>query len=198
MSKSNTNPQVDAYISHAKKWQEEMEALRSILLACGLTEELKWGKPCYSYDGDNIALIQGFKEYFALLFFKGVLLKDPDNILVKTGANTHVGRQMRFADVRDIGDRKTVLKAYLREAIDIEKAGLKVTRAKTSEYVIPIEFQCELDDHMALRTAFEALTPGRQKAYIFYFSQAKQSPTRASRIAKCIPQILKGKGLDGT
>jgi len=196
MPKSKTNPTVHAYINKAKRWQEETEALRTVLLDCGLNEELKWGKPCYSYDDSNIAIIQGFKEYFALLFFKGVLLKDPNGVLVKTGENTHVGRQMRFAGVKEIVKLKPVLKAYVKEAIELEKAGVKLTRKRTSEYFIPEEFQYKLDNMPALKTAFDALSPGRQKAYIFYFSQPKQSKSRESRVEKCMQHILNGQGLN--
>ncbi len=196
MAKSTTNPKVDTYISKAKKWRDETEHLRAILLECGLTEELKWGKPCYAFDKSNVAVIQGFKEYFALLFFKGVLLKDPEGVLVKTGGNTHVGRQIRFAGVGEIMKLKPVVKAYVKEAIEIEKAGLKVEPKKTSELLIPEEFQEQLNKKPALKSAFKALTAGRQKAYIFYFSQPKQSQTRLTRVEKCTKQILDGKGLN--
>ena len=189
------NPKVDAYISKAQKWQKEMKKLRMILLDCGLTEELKWGKPCYAFEKSNIAVIQGFKEYFALLFFKGFLLKDPNGILVKTGENTRVGRQIRFADVREIVKMEPILKAYIHRAIELEKAGLQVNYKKTTEFVIPEEFQNQLDKIPALKTAFDGLTPGRQRGYILYFSQPKQSKTRESRVEKCMQQILNGKGL---
>jgi uncharacterized protein YdeI (YjbR/CyaY-like superfamily) len=189
------NPRVDAYISKAKKWQPETEKLRSILLSCGLGEELKWGKPCYTFQGSNIIVIQGFKAYCALLFFKGVLLKDPHGILIKTGVNTRVGRQIRFNDVREIVKRETVLKAYIHQAIEVEKAGLKV-ELKNDPVPVPEELKNKLGAIPALKTAFAALTPGRQRGYIFYFSAAKQSKTRESRIEKCMPQILKGKGLN--
>jgi len=196
MPKGISSPQVDIYIGKLKKWQEETEQLRSILLGCGLTEDLKWGKPCYSHEENNIAIIQGFKEYFALLFFKGVLLKDPKSVLVKTGENTHVGRQLRFSNVGEIVKMKAVVKAYVHEAVEIEKAGLKVAPKKTFELAVPEEFQLRLKKDATLKAAFNALTPGRQKGYIFYFSQAKQSQTRAARIEKCISQILEGKGLN--
>ena len=196
MTKAKANPEIDIYISKAKKWKEETEKLRGILLEFGLTEELKWGKPCYSYNENNLVIIQGFKEYFALLFFKGVLLKDPKGVLVKTGENTHVGRQIRFANVGEITSMKTVLKAYIKEAIEVEKAGLKVTAKKTSELPMPEEFKLKLDKEKALKTAFNALTPGRQRAYIFYFSQPKQSQTRVTRIEKYAQQILDRKGLN--
>ena len=196
MTKAKANPEIDIYISKAKKWKEETEKLRGILLEFGLTEELKWGKPCYSYNENNLVIIQGFKEYFALLFFKGVLLKDPKGVLVKTGENTHVGRQIRFANVGEITRLKSVLKTYIKEAIEVEKAGLKVTAKKTSELPMPEEFKLKLDKEKALKTAFNALTPGRQRAYIFYFSQPKQSQTRVTRIEKYAQQILDGKGLN--
>jgi len=196
MTKAKANPEIDIYISKAKKWKEETEKLRGILLEFGLTEELKWGKPCYSYNENNLVIIQGFKEYFALLFFKGVLLKDPKGVLVKTGENTHVGRQIRFANVGEITRLKSVLKTYIKEAIEVEKAGLKVTAKKTSELPMPEEFKLKLDKEKALKTAFNALTPGRQRAYIFYFSQPKQSQTRVTRIEKYAQQILDRKGLN--
>jgi uncharacterized protein YdeI (YjbR/CyaY-like superfamily) len=195
MTKNNTNPAVDAYISRARQWQKETEKLRMILLDCGLTEALKWGKPCYQFQKTNLVVIQGFKEYFALLFFKGVLLNDPNGILVKTGENTRVGRQIRFANVREIVKLEPVLKAYIYEAIEVERAGLKVGVKKNTE-PIPEELQKKLNKTPALKTAFKALTPGRQRAYILYFSAAKQSKTRESRIEKCMPQILHGKGLN--
>jgi uncharacterized protein YdeI (YjbR/CyaY-like superfamily) len=190
------NPKVDAYLSKAKKWQEEMGKLRMILLDCGLTEELKWGKPCYTSQKSNIVIIQGFKEYCALLFFKGVLLNDPNGILKKTGENTQVGRQIRFTNVREIVGLGTVLKAYVYEAIEVEKAGLKVPLRKNTELVFPAEFQNKLDENPAFKTAFDALTPGRQRAYNLYFSAPKLSKTRESRVEKCMQQILNGKGLN--
>jgi uncharacterized protein YdeI (YjbR/CyaY-like superfamily) len=190
------NPKVDTYLSKAQKWQKEMKKLRMILLDCGLTEELKWGKPCYVFEKSNIVVIQGFKEYCAVLFFKGVLLNDPNGVLVKTGENTRVGRQLRFNNVREIVDMEPILKAYIYEAIEVEKAGLKVPLKKASEPVLPAEFKSKLDKSPALKTAFKALTPGRQRAYIFYFSAPKQSKTRESRVEKCLKQILKGKGLN--
>jgi uncharacterized protein YdeI (YjbR/CyaY-like superfamily) len=166
-----------------------------ILLDCGLTEELKWGKPCYQFQKTNVVVIQGFKEYFALLFFKGFLLNDPNGILVKTGENTRVGRQIRFADVREIVKLEPIVKAYVYQAIEVERAGLKVGVKKNTE-PIPEEFQKKLNKTPALKKAFKALTPGRQRAYIFYFSAPKQSKTRESRIEKSMPQILSGKGLN--
>lgn len=196
MRSNETNPRVDIFLSKADKWQDEMEQLRSIILDCGLAEELKWGKPCYTFQGKNIVIIQGFKEYCALLFFKGVLLDDPDNILIKTGQNTDVGRQIRFVDVRKIVEMKSTLKSYIDNAIEVEKSGQKIEVRKSSEFVISIEFQNKLKEMPALKTAFEALTPGRQRAYIFYFSAPKQSRTRESRIEKYIPHIIRGKGLN--
>lgn len=190
------NPTVDTYIKKAKMWQEETEKLRTILIDCGLSEELKWGKPCYSFQKNNIAIIQGFKQYFALLFFKGVLLKDTQKILVKTGENTQVGRQIRFSGVQEIEEMENTIKLYLSEAIEIEKAGLKVKTKTSNTLVFPEEFQQKLDEIPALKIAFEALTPGRQRAYNIFFSQAKQAKTRELRVEKCIPDILKGKGLN--
>jgi len=190
------NPKVDAYLSKIKKWQEETEILRMIILDCGLKEELKWGKPCYIYQNKNIVVIQGFKEYFALLFFKGVMLKDPNGILKKMGENTHVGRQVRFASVQQIVELEPTIKAYIYEAIEVEKAGLKVPLKEEKELIFPEEFQHKLNEIPALKTAFETLTPGRQRAYILYFSQPKQSKTRESRVEKWLPQILNGKGLN--
>ncbi len=190
------NPKVDAFLRKAKTWREELEALRSILLDCGLTEELKWGQPCYTYQSKNVVLIHAFKEYCALLFFKGALLKDPRGILIQQTENVQSARQIRFTKVRDIVKLKTALKAYIHEAVEVEKAGLKVKLKKTSDYAIADEFQSKMDEHPALRMAFNALTPGRQRAYLFYFSSAKQSKTKAARVAKCMRQILDGKGLD--
>jgi len=190
------NPKVDAYLAKAENWREVMAKLRTIILDCGLTEELKWGKPCYAFEEKNVVIIQGFKAYCALLFFKGCLLKDPNGILVKTGENTRVGRQIRFTDARDIVKMKTILKTYIQQAIEVEKAGLKVEVKEPPKLVIPEEFQKRLDKNPALKTAFNALTPGRQRAYGFYFSVAKQSKTRESRIDKCMSHILNGKGLD--
>jgi uncharacterized protein YdeI (YjbR/CyaY-like superfamily) len=190
------NPKVDRVIHKAKKWGKEFEKLRMIILDCGLTEELKWGWPCYSFEKSNVVLIHGFKEYCALLFFKGVLLKDTNHILIQQTENVQAARQLRFTDVREIGRIETTVKSYIKEAIEVEKAGLKVNYKRTSEFRIPEEFQNRLDESPALKTAFEALTPGRQRGYIFHFSQPKQSKTRASRVEKCLPQILDGKGLN--
>jgi uncharacterized protein YdeI (YjbR/CyaY-like superfamily) len=196
MTKSKTNPKVDVYLSKAKKWQEEFEKLRKIILDCQLTEELKWGVPCYTFQNRNIVLILGFKEYCALLFFKGALLKDANGILIKQTENVQAGRQIRFTNVGEIVKMETILKTYIDEAIEVEKAGLKVDFKKTTEFITPEEFQNKLDKSPALKTAFDALTPGRQRAYILYFSAPKQSKTRESRVEKCMRQILNGKGLD--
>ena len=187
---------VDFYFSKAQKWQKELEKLRTIILDCQLTEELKWGVPCYSFQESNIVLIHVFKEYCALLFIKGALLHDANGILIQQTKNVQAGRQIRFTNVREIVEMETILKAYIYEAIEVEKAGLKVNFKKTTEFIIPEEFQNKLDENPALKTAFNALTPGRQRAYIFYFSQPKQSKTRESRVEKCMQQILNGKGLD--
>lgn len=192
---NSRNSKVDAYFSNAKKWREELKKLRRIVLACQLTEELKWGKPCYTFQDSNIVIIIGFKQYCSLLFCKGALLKDSHGILIKPGESTQAARQIRFTNVREVVKMEPILKAYLREAIEAEKAGLKVTFKKNPE-PIPGELQSKLDEIPALKAAFEALTPGRQRAYILYFSAAKQSKTRESRVEKCMRQILKGKGLN--
>src|SRR4030095_11175495 len=196
MTRNKTNPKVDFYFNRAKQWHEEFEKLRMIVLDCGLTEELKWGVPCYTFQKRNIVLVHGFKEYCALLFFKGALLKDPNGILVQQTKNVQAARQIRFTNVRDIVKLKTILKAYVKEAIDLEKAGLKVNFKKTTEFTMPEEFRNKLAKIPALKTAFHALTPGRQRAYLLYSSGPKQSKTRASRVEKCMHQILNGKGLD--
>ncbi len=193
---TGTNSKVDAFLTRAKKWHEEFEKLRTIVLDCQLTEELKWGNPCYALHGKNIVLMHGFKEYCALLFFKGVLLRDPKCILIQQTENVQAARQIRFTNVREIVKMEPTLKAYIREAIEVERAGLKVKLKKTADFKIPDEFQKQLDKIPALKTAFHALTPGRQRGYIFHFSQPKQSKTREARIEKCMPQILQGKGLD--
>jgi uncharacterized protein YdeI (YjbR/CyaY-like superfamily) len=190
------NSKIDEYLSKAKKWHEEIEKLRMIILDCGLTEELKWRAPCYMFQKSNIVIIQGFKEYCALLFFKGVLLNDPKSILKKTGENTRVGRQIRFTNVREIVKLETILKAYIYEAIEVEKAGLKVNIKKNTELIFPEEFQNKINEYPVLKAAFDALTPGRQRAYNYYFSAPKQSKTRESRVEKCMQKILNGKGLD--
>jgi uncharacterized protein YdeI (YjbR/CyaY-like superfamily) len=190
------NPKVDGYLRKAKKWQEEMEKLRKIILDCGLTEELKWGHPCYTFQKSNIVLIHGFKEYCALLFFKGALLKHANGILIQQTENVQAGRQIRFINVREIVEMEAILKAYIHEAIEVEKTGLKVNFKRTTEFIIPEEFQKKLDEIPALKAAFNALTPGRQRGYILYFSAPKQSKTRESRVEKCMQQILNGKGLN--
>jgi uncharacterized protein YdeI (YjbR/CyaY-like superfamily) len=190
------NPKVDFYFSKAKKWQKEIEQLRMIILDCGLTEELKWGCPCYAFQESNIVLIHVFKEYCALLFFKGALLNDADGILVQQTENVQAARQVRFTNVQEIIKMKKILKAYIYEAIEVEKAGLKVKLKETADFKIPGEFQNKLDKSPALKKAFDALTPGRQRAYIFYFSQPKQSKTKESRVEKYMQQILNGKGLN--
>lgn len=193
---NRTNPKVDAYLRKTKTWREEFEKLRLIILDCGLTEELKWGAPCYTFENRNIVLIHGFKNYCALLFFKGALLKDDSGILVTQTKNTQAARQIRFNSVREIVKMKAVLKAYIHEAIEIEKAGLKVSFKKTKEFKVPEEFQSKLAESPTLKTAFDALTPGRQRAYLLYFSAPKQSKTRTSRVEKSMNQILIGKGLN--
>src|SRR5579871_4322932 len=192
----NRNPKVDAVLRQTSKWREEFETLRTIVLDCGLTEELKWYQPCYTLENKNIVLMHGFKEYCALLFFKGVLIKDPKGILIQQTENVQAARQIRFTNVREIVKLKSVLKAYIREAIEVEKAGLKVKLKKTRDFKIPEEFQSKLNEIPGLKTAFEALTPGRQRGYIFHFSQPKQSKTREARVERCMPRIFKGKGLD--
>ncbi|MBI1773487.1 MAG: YdeI/OmpD-associated family protein [Burkholderiales bacterium] len=190
------NLKVDAYFSKAKKWKEEIEQLRSIVLECPVTEELKWGNPCYTYEDINIVLIHVFKEYAALLFFKGALMKDPKGLLIQQTENTQAARQLRFTTVSEISKLKTTIKTYVKEAIAVEKAGLKVEFKTAAEFAVPEEFQIKLKQEPALKKAFEALTPGRQKAYLLHFSAAKQVKTRESRVEKAIPQILDGKGLD--
>ena len=190
------NPKVDTFLSKAKQWQKEFEKLRMIILDSGLTEELKWGVPCYTLDSTNIVLIHGFKKYCALLFFKGALLKDVNGILIKQTESVQAARQIRFTDIREIIEMEPILNAYINEAVKVEKAGLKVNFKKTSEFTIPEEFQKKLTEIPVLKTAFDALSPGRQRAYLLYFSAAKQSKTRASRVEKYIPKILERKGLD--
>ncbi len=190
------NSKVDAVLRRASKWRDEFEALRRIVLDCGLTEELKWYQPCYTLGKKNIVLMHGFKEYCALLFFKGVLLKDPKGILIQQTENVQAARQIRFTNVREIVKLKPTLKAYIHEAIDVEKAGKKVKLKKTAEFKIPVEFQNKLNELSNVRKAFEALTPGRQRGYIHHFSQAKQSKTREARVERHLPRILSGKGLD--
>jgi len=190
------NHKVDFFFNKAEKWQNEYEKLRMIVLDCGLTEELKWGCPCYTFQKGNIVLIHGFKEYCALLFFKGALIQDANGILVQQTENVQAGRQIRFTTIREIVELEPILKAYIYEAIEVEKAGLEVSFKKHDEYTIPEELQHKFEEIPALKTAFEALTPGRQRAYMLYFSSPKQSKTRESRVEKCIEQILNGIGLD--
>lgn len=190
------NPKVDFFFNKASTWQKEFEQIRRIILDCGLTEELKWGVPCYTYQQRNIVLIHGFKEYCAILFVKGALLHDANGILIQQTKNVQAGRQIRFTTIREIIKMAPTLSAYIYEAIEIEKSGLNVAFKKTTDFIIPDEFQTKLDDSPALKTAFDVLTPGRQRAYIFHFSQPKQAKTRAARVEKWLPQILHGKGLD--
>jgi len=192
----NTNPKADWFFNKDDKWQEEVNKLRVIALDCGLNEELKWGCPCYTLKKDNIVLIHVFKEYCALLFFKGALLNDADGILVQQTENVQSARQMRFTGLMEIVDKEVTIKAYIHEAIEVEKAGLKVEMKKTTEFAMAEEFKYKLDHIPALKTAFEALTPGRQRGYLLYFAAAKQAKTREARIEKYIPQILDGKGLE--
>ncbi len=196
MTKSKPNPKVEWYFVKAKQWQEEIKNLRTIALDCGLTEELKWGCPCYTFQSNNIVVIHVFKEYCALLFFKGALFKDPEGILVQQTKHVQSARQIRFTSLQQIVEMESVVKAYIREAIDVEKAGLKVEFKKTSEFETPEEFINKLDEDPDLKTAFDALTPGRQRGYLLYFSAAKQSKTREARIEKYTKHILNGKGLD--
>ena len=189
------NPKVDFYFSKATKWQEEIMKLRMTILDCGLTEELKWGCPCYTFQKSNIVLIHVFKEYCALLFFKGALLNDANGLLIQQTKNVQAARQIRFTNVREIVKVKPILKAYIYEAIEVEKAGLKVNFKKTTEFIIPKELQNAFDETPTLKTAFKVLTPGRQRAYLLYFSAPKQSKTRASRVEKSRQRILNGEGL---
>ena len=202
MIKSGMNPKVDFYFAKAKNWQPALEQLRKIVLDCGLTEELKWGVPCYTFSStvikkeSNIVLMHVFKEYCALLFFKGSLLNDPNRILIQQTKNVQAARQIRFTNAREIVKMQAVLKSYIYEAIEVEKAGLKVQLKKTTEFSMPEEFQKKLNKTPGLKKAFAALTPGRQRGYLLHFSAPKQSKTRESRIEKCIPQILNEKGLN--
>ncbi len=190
------NPAVDFYFTKATNWQPELKKLRKIVLHCQLTEELKWGVPCYTFQQANVVLIHSFKEYCALLFFKGVLLKDAAGILIQQTKNVQATRQIRFTNVREIVEQEAVLKAYIFEAIEVERAGLKVKLKKTTEFNVPEEFKQKLAKNAALKTAFNGLTPGRQRAYLLYFSQPMQSKTRESRVEKSMPKILAGKGLN--
>ena len=195
MTKTRMNPNVDFFFNNPGKWQKEVNKLRTIVLGCQVTEDLKWGCPCYTIEEGNIVLIHVFKEYCALLFFKGALLKDPKGILIQQTKNVQAARQIRFTNLREIVERGTDVKAYIQEAIEVEKAGLKVKLKKTSEFGMPDEFEGELNKLPALKTAFYALTPGRQRAYLLFFSTPKQSKTREARIEKCKRKILNGKGL---
>jgi uncharacterized protein YdeI (YjbR/CyaY-like superfamily) len=190
------NPKVDSYFDRAGQWQAEYKKLRQIVLDCELTEEFKWMHPCYTFQESNIVLIHGFKEYCALLFIKGALLKDPKGILIQQTENVQAGRQVRFTNLQEIVKLQPVLKAYIHAAVEVEKAGLKVNYKKASEYTIPKELQNEMDGMPAFKEAFYALTPGRQRAYIYYFSQPKLSKTRQARVEKCVDQILDGMGLN--
>ncbi|MBL7913382.1 MAG: YdeI/OmpD-associated family protein [Bacteroidia bacterium] len=190
------NPKVDFYFNKAKKWQKEMEMLRTIVLDCHLAEELKWGCPCYTFQKSNIVLIHAFKDYCAFLFFKGALIKDAKGILIQQTENVQAARQARFTSVKEITKHEKTLKKYIFEAVEIEEKGLKVPMKKTKEFSVPEEFQTKLNKNAALKKAFHALTPGRQRGYLLYFSSAKQEKTREARIEKCIPQIMDGKGLD--
>ena len=196
MAKSNTNPKVDWYFKKEEKWHDEIGKLRTIALDCGLEEVLKWGCPCYTLNGSNIVLIHVFKEYCAYLFFKGALMQDTQGILIQQTENVQSARQVRFTSVEEIAEMKPTLKAYIKEAIEIEKSGAKVELKKTSEYTVPDEFQEKLDSIPALKKAFEALTPGRQRGYLYYFSQPKTSKTREARVEKYMPHIMDGKGID--
>lgn len=196
MTNVTMNPKVDGFISREKKWQKEYEKLRMIVLDCQLTEELKWGVPCYTYQNNNIVLIHGFKDYCALLFIKGSLLRDTHTILIQQTENVQVGRQIRFRNIQEIIEKETIIKEYIHEAIEVEKSGLEVNFKKSTEFSIPEEFQNKLYSNSTLKSVFEALTPGRQRAYILYFSAPKQSKTREQRIEKYLEQILSGKGLD--
>lgn len=196
MTKSKLNPKVDEFLSKAKKWQEEYSALRNIVLDCELTEEFKWMHPCYVLENKNIVLIHGFKDYCALLFHKGALLKDAHGILIQQTENVQAARQIRFTSVQEIIGMETIIKDYIYEAIEVEKAGLEVPMKEHKEYIIPEELHHKFEEMPSLKTAFEELTPGRQRAYILHFSQPKQSITRVSRIEKCTQQILDGKGLN--
>lgn len=189
------NPKVDWFFNKAEKWKDEYEALRKICLDCGLTEELKWGCPCYTFQKKNILLIHGFKEYCALLFHKGVLLNDPMDILIQQTKNVQSARQMRFTELQEIVMLEPIIKTYIDEAVEVDKAGLEVEFKKTDEYEVPEEFQLKLDENPTLKDSFEALTPGRKRGYLLHFSGAKQSKTRMRRVEKCIPKILNGKGL---
>jgi uncharacterized protein YdeI (YjbR/CyaY-like superfamily) len=194
-SMSATNPKVDGYVRKNKKWADQLPKLRRIVLDCGLTEELKWRFPVYTFQNANVVILWGFKEHCAIGFFKGALLKDPKRILIKPGENSQSMRQIRFTSVQEIDKIESILKAYIREAIEVEKSGLKVKLKKITDRAIPDELQNKFKKNPALKSAFGALTPGRQRAYLLHFSSAKQPKTREARIDKCVPQILNGKGL---
>ncbi|WP_084043074.1 DUF1801 domain-containing protein [Bacillus sp. J37] len=196
MTNSKLNPKVDDFLSESKTWKEEFVKLREIVLGCELTEEFKWMHPCYTLNGKNIVLIHGFKDYCALLFHKGALLKDAEKILIQQTENVQSARQIRFANLQEIAEMESTIKAYIQEAIEVEKAGLEVKVEKNKEIIILEELQTKFDELPALKTAFEALTPGRQRAYILHFTQPKQAKTRESRIMKSIERILIGKGLN--
>jgi uncharacterized protein YdeI (YjbR/CyaY-like superfamily) len=196
MTNNKKNRKVDGFLRKAKKWKEEFETLRNIVLDCEVTEDIKWMHPCYMYENKNIVLIHGFKEYCALLFHKGALLKDSHGILIQQTENVQAARQIRFTNVQEIVEMEPIIKDYIKEAIEVEKAGLEINYKKHTEYNIPEELQTKFDEIPALKTAFEELTPGRQRAYMFHFSQPKQSKTRVSRVEKCMQQILNGKGLN--
>lgn len=190
------NPKVDWYFNKAEQWQKELGHLRKVVLSCGLTEELKWGVPCYTFQGRNVVLIHAFREYCALLFHKGALLSNAEGILIQQTENVQAARQMRFTTIDEIVEKEAIVKAYIYEAIEVERAGLKVAFKKTSAYSLPEELEKKLQESPALKTAFYSLTPGRQRGYILYFSQPKQAKTRSARIEKCMQQILGGKGLN--
>lgn len=190
------NPKVNFYFEKAGKWKAEVEKLRNLVLETGLTEDLKWGCPCYTLGKANVVLIHDFKEYCALLFFKGALLQNEDGLLIQQTENVQSARQMRFVNFQEVTDREAIIKSKIFEAIEVEKAGLKVELKKTKDFEVPEEFQAVLDENLEIKSAFEALTPGRQRAYLFHFGQAKQSKTREARIEKFIPKILEGKGLE--
>jgi uncharacterized protein YdeI (YjbR/CyaY-like superfamily) len=192
----NTNPKVDAYLSKIKTWKEESVKLREIILDCDLTEDYKWMHPCYTVNGKNVVLIHGFKEYCAIMFLKGSLLKDPHGILIQQTNNVQGGRQIRFTNLEQIIEQEEILKAYIREAIEVEQAGLKVEKKEVEQFAVPEELQQQFDANPAFQAAFEALTPGRQRAYLYHFSQPKQSKTKTSRIEKCMQPIMEGKGLN--
>lgn len=190
------NPKVDFYFAKAGKWFAEMEQMRSIALDCGLTEELKWGSPCYTWEKKNVVLIHGFKEYCAFLFFKGALIKDTKGILIQQTANVQSARQIRFTSLQDVIKKRSVVKAYIKEAIGLEKSGQQVSFKKTPEFPVVKEFQDKLDKVKGLKAAFRALTPGRQRGYLLFFAAPKQSATRISRVEKYLPHIFQGKGLN--